>query len=220
MSLLSTIFDYAPHLELIGKFGGAVAVLWGAKKYVVSPLAAKLIQWKKWCLRLAKGLEAIERIELQFKNNGGSSLRDRIDMLDSRLTFMEARDNIMLDDSPTAIFICDQTGTNSYCNRTYCRLLKCGRDDLSGQNWRNFIVEEKLESYEELWKPAFQQNREINTDVLFKTSEGLTRCCHVVISPLNRPEDKLRRFIGRIQINKECSTCAKAGKPCAMRESA
>ncbi len=215
-----TFSEYKPLLDVIIVLAAAIGGAAVIKKTVLNPIFAQLKKFREFSAKVRKGLESVERVAKEVYPNGGSSLRDRIDSIDSRLTFMEARDNVMLDDNPTALFISDVEGQNSYVNRTYCRLLNCGKDDLERQNWKNFIAEEKLEAYEELWKPAFQYNRPISADVLFKTTDGLTKCCHVQITPLNKPEDKLRRFMGRIQINKDCTTCAKAGRPCAMKLSA
>lgn len=204
MSLLSTIFDYAPHLELIGKFGGAVAVLWGAKKYVVSPLAAKVAHWKKWCVRLSKSLDTLDSISKEFRVNGGASLKDDVTQIKERLTYIESLTSAQMEDDPQGVFISDESGSNSFLNRAYCRLLGASKDEVMGFGWRNFISHAVIGKYDELWKEAFLHNREFSTDLFLQKSDGKSTCCHIFVSPLSKVTDKNRRFLGRIKINTLC----------------
>lgn len=197
---------------LVSTAGGAV---WGIKKALVNPILQRCKNCKKWFERLDKGLKSIEKIESQFYNNGGSSLRDAVDDMNSRLTYMENKENALLDDYEQGIFICDQNGVNSFVSRTYAHMLGSTRDELMNHGWKNFICDSSAEEHNELWTSAFKSLREVKTIVCMKKVDSSQICVTLQIIPLNKETDKIKRFMGRVKRN-AClgSKCPNRGKGC------
>ena len=87
-----------------------------------------------------------------LRPNSGSSLRDAVDRIEERLVTMERTNEVMYQDGPIALFRCTPDGRNTDVNRTYCRFLKCTKEELLGYGWRNFIEDRLNQSGDDVWK--------------------------------------------------------------------
>lgn len=186
---------------LAAAVGGSV-LIW---KTVWLPIIKASFKTRAFFQRLCKGLDSIEAIQKEFRPNGGSSLKDAVTQITERLTYIENLVSVQMEDDPAAVFVCNLNAENSFINRTYCRLLGVSKNELEGQGWKSFISPTMGEKYDNLWKDAFLHNREVTTDIFMQKADGTPICCHIIVSPLNRPTDKSRRFLGKIKINDRCS---------------
>ena len=189
-------------LILVAAALGGAGVIW---RYVWVPIGRGILNTRAFFKRLCKGLDSIEAIQKEFKPNSGSSMKDDLSNIKERLTYIENLTSAQMEDDPAAVFVCDSHASNSFCNRTYCRMLGVSRDELMGRSWEAFIPNGAIAKYTALWTSAFETNREISTDLFMNKADGTVLCVHLSLSPLNRQGDKLRRFLGKIRVNRDCS---------------
>lgn len=207
-----TLAELKPIVETITVLAAAVGgalLIW---KTVWLPIIKASLKTKAFFKRLCDGLDKIDVIDTrvkalegQFRVNGGGSIKDDLNLIKERLGSLENLVSAQMEDDPAAVFVSNSSGENSYINRTYCRLLGVSKNELEGQGWKSFLSPTIGERYDALWKDAFLHNREISTDIFMQKADGNSICCHVIVSPLNRPTDKNRRFLGKIRINPKCS---------------
>lgn len=117
--------------------------------------------------------QAITSIQLELAPNHGSSLRDAVNRIESRGVLAERINWAIRQDGPHAIFRCNQNGENIEVNRTYCRWLGVGADELMAHGWRRFLVGgEKVSEYDREWKQAFKEGREITFGIALMNISG------------------------------------------------
>ncbi len=196
-------------LVLVAAAVGGVAAIW---RLVWLPIIKASLRVKAFFKRLCDSLDKINvidsrvmELEKQTRTNGGTSLKDDLNLIKERLISIENLVSVQMEEDEHGVFICDSLGNNSYLNRTYCHLLGVTKEELTGQSWRSFVPHNVAESYEALWKEAFSSNREISTDLPLQRADGKILCSHISAFPLSRSTDKSRRFLGKIKINSKCS---------------
>lgn len=183
--------------------GGATAI-W---RLIWLPLIRTTLKVKGFFKRLCDGLDKIsvidnrvQALELQFKRNGGSSIKDDLESIKERLGYIENLVSVQMEEDAFSVFISNVRGENSYVNRTYCRMLGCTKEEILNLGWRSFIHADKSESYEHLWKEAFESNRQVEVNLPMVKTDGTNIKVHLSIFPLNKAGDKNRRFLGKIRV--------------------
>lgn len=183
--------------------GGAGAI-W---RLVWVPIIKATLKTKVFFKRLCDGLDKINAIdtrvralELQFQTNHGSSIKDDLIRIAERLTYIENLVSVQMEEDAFSVFISNVRGENSYVNRTYCRMLGCTKEEILNLGWRSFVHADKSESYENLWKEAFESNRQIEVNLPMVKTDGTNIKVHLSIFPLNKATDKNRRFMGKLRV--------------------
>ena len=88
---------------------------------------------------------------------------------------------------PNPRFVCDNDGSNRMVNTAYARLLKCGRDELSGYGYRRFMPESLNPGFISGFEQAAKQHRTYEADVLVRRADDTLFWAHVMVVP--HPED-------------------------------
>jgi PAS domain S-box-containing protein len=108
-----------------------------------------------------------------LKPNSGFSMRDAIDRIEAKVSLVDRINWAVRQDGPVGIFRCDQQGRNIEVNRTYCRWLGVGADELMGHGWRRFLAgTSSREGYDQEWSSAFQHGREVEFRIDLRTVDG------------------------------------------------
>lgn len=158
--------------------------------------AAKLIEVHRH-VDIRKLDENVTASLKELRPNGGSSLRDAINRIEDRVVSTDQVTFALRQDSPSGFFICDKHGSNRDVNRTYCRWLGVGANELTGHGWRNFVVKNEQSVSAELdWTAAFNQGREVEFVLSMKTSEGEPLMVDVKAHPIRNRVGEVIEFVG------------------------
>lgn len=150
----------------------ASTVFYGAYKLwrkIRIKIIAKHEEEKKRREQEQEARQVINEIYKQLKPNGGSSLRDAIDSIDSRLYRVERQQlvhnqvqQLIMLDSGLAVFETDTDGECVKTNRTFQNLVGRSQDELLGNGWINCIEDNARRDVFKEWHEAVQQEREIH----------------------------------------------------------
>ena len=154
-------------------------------------------------------VQKVNTIATDLQPNSGSSLRDvinglkcSIEAIDYKLVLMGKVNEAMTQDGP-AYFRCTPQGENTEVNRTYYRMLKCGKQELLGNGWRNFMAPmTSREEYDQEWKPAFQEGREVSFTINFLDTDGATVAADVHAYPIPGSDGQVIEYLGFVRPKK------------------
>ena len=131
-----------------------------------------------------------------LRPNSGSSLRDAVDRIEERLVTMERTNEVMYQDGPIALFRCTPDGRNTDVNRTYCRFLKCTKEELLGYGWRNFIEDRLNQSGDDVWKDPYAEGREVEFELNFRASDGTLVIFDAHAYPIKDKDENVIQYLG------------------------
>lgn len=173
----------------------------------------------KWII---PGLEAIRKsfhqiniIASEFNTNGGSSLRDAINRLETNVSHvrtdalkMEARQWAIIATLRDPIFESDEDGQCVRANPSYLQLVERSIDQVVGNGWENILhVEDRARVWEE-WRAAVSRHRTFESSYRIKTQSGVIYNVNCVAVPYFSPdsEDKPLGYIGRFSSVKKIAS--------------
>lgn len=142
-------------------------VLWNWLKMRFATAAATAVM-EQLAPVLATMQRDVESVRYQVFPNGGGSLADSIRRNEDSMRTI-ARDISLIRDTQAAFadanpelgyFECDATGGNTRVNETYARWLKCGRDELMGWAFLNFVHHDDEAGVREEWELCRRERRE------------------------------------------------------------
>ena len=141
---------------------GVIIFLW---KKVIKPL----------CIMFKTHVQNAEKINFIFeelKPNGGQSIIDAINRIESGLNAANGFQKALLADHEDALFETDSEGNCTWMNRTYSRLVERTPAELTGHGWQNAISQEDRVDFVEEWYSAVSEDREFTRDFRFETPRG------------------------------------------------
>lgn len=100
-----------------------------------------------------------ETVRKEFSPNGGSSIRDILDRLESNQVVMAAQQDIQLFTQKLAIIRMNKEGEVASVSEPLCLLLKRQKEELLGKNWINVICPDDREEIHEGWMSAVGDHR-------------------------------------------------------------
>ena len=123
----------------------------------ITGLAA--IIWKFWLKQKYEYTKKIvENISQEFRPNGGSTLRDAINRIETKLTHNQDMVMTLIKIQERGFFITDENGKLIEANNSLCKILNLTENELNGFNWLNiFNPPDKIEV-----KEAFQSQTNLN----------------------------------------------------------
>jgi len=196
--ITSTIILIAQVITALGVIGGAVWYLW--KK--ISPLINRVL----------KSLDDIDEIKLQFLPNGGSSLKDSVNRLETNI--LEVKDDISILSTDASrsdarqwaivatlrdpIWESDADGLYIRGNSTLLDLVERTNDEISGNGWENIIHRDDKAMVAQEWANAISKRRnfELSFRIFGKSSHALYQV-RAVCMPYYSQQKELLGFIGR-----------------------
>lgn len=171
---------------------------------------------RRWCQPAVNVFSAIGKmpdmhqqlgaIAREVMPNGGSSLRDavarvetKVDRVESRQLILEATARARSNSDPNlAMFECDTEGKNIEVSDTYCRWLNLSREDLLGWGFMSYVHPADRESVREEWQACLEERRVYSKRHKMMTSEGTVMEVDVSARPI--PEvGPVQRWIGVIR---------------------
>lgn len=125
-----------PTLELfsqwVGGIGAAIGFLKVAKAKVYNPSMV-------FVGRVGKTMDVVEQINRELGQNGGKTIRDKVDRIDQMTSMVDARQVALMAALPEPMFWTDMAGDFTLVNRSLEELTGFSRAHMLGTEWVNFI---------------------------------------------------------------------------------
>ena len=178
-------------LDVVGIATGSIAVIAFAHRAVIKPAFQKIN-------KLVDSYEKIDVIYSQMFTNGGSTLRDVVNRIDNRITLVEKKQTVYMNDTKEGIFQTNPKGEFTSVNRTMCRFLGKMESDLLGNEWLNSIAQEDRVNVDENWDYA------INNQIEFNMTFDVVDCDHkrhavrCKATPIRSSDGGLIGYIGMV----------------------
>lgn len=164
--------DYTTHPLVIGIASlAALATTFSAFWVGAKTCHRKYSRTRDWFIKLTVSITAVDELRAQFKNNGGTTIRDIVERTERRLIVMEQRERALMLDHPNGLFTADIRGRTDWANRTYCTFLGVTEAEIIGLNWKNLVLEEDRAAYTAAWSEAVADQREFVHPVRVKNAE-------------------------------------------------
>lgn len=168
-------------------------------------VAAVIALWKsvvfptlRYATTLAKVLANLEDIKHQLKPNGGSSLRDAIDRIETRIIMAEQRAKFICMDGPVAVFEADAEGNFIHTNRTLTRWTGRTPDEFLGAGWVNAVAKSDRARIFTEWRTAVAQRREFDESFCLDPLTGDSVEINCSAFPMLDAKERLTGWIGII----------------------
>ena len=168
------VTDWLSLLEIVGMAGGAAVglrVVWTLLKKLRGKLKGMFgIRDLKADLGLVA--ERLDQIIFEFMPNGGSSMKDQLNRLESDMALANERQRARMLDTPEMIFETDADGHCVWVNRTYSKAVQRNFTELLGFGWVNGIAVGDRERVVSEWYKAVEENREFEIEFQFQDADG------------------------------------------------
>ena len=134
----------------------------------------------------------------------GGSLVDCIEEIKDEQFRTKCIARAFLKDFEYGTFRCTIDGRNLEVNRTYCRYLEVGEEDLLGHGWKTYLVgNSRREEYEDEWQEAFSEGRELEFTIEMRTSKFQYKEFNVRAYPLFNQKHEVKEYFGILVEKKE-----------------
>jgi PAS domain S-box-containing protein len=147
---------------------------------------------------LTSVLANIEEIKHQLTPNGGSSLRDAVDRIETRMILTEQRAKLLCMDSPMAVFEADAAGEFIHVNRTFARWTGRSQSELTGNGWVNTLSPADRVSVYSDWLDAISQEREFTAEFSLRDADGAPIKVHCSAFPMLDRKCTLAGWMGTL----------------------
>lgn len=142
--------------EWITTFGEAtaavmagVAALYGGAKYIY-----------KTAKRVDHMISKLDRIDAALGPNGGSSIRDAVDRIESNQHQHMARLRAIADRDEDGTFECDATGHKLWVNRAYCRITGLTQEQSLDYGWMTAVHPADRQRVQDEWARCVKEKRD------------------------------------------------------------
>jgi len=180
-------------VNLYGVYAAISAALIPALIYVYRKGIKPLYTHVRNCLAIT------DKIDLIFEEmipNGGTSIKDKVDNIDSNINYLGERQRALLADSDLAYCEMDTEGKCTWINRTYTRLVERSPSEILGHGWHNCVAQKERENVLKAWFDSVEEDRELSINFNFETPEGNLRSVKGTSYKMTNPEGETIGFMG------------------------
>lgn len=112
-------------------------------------------------MRVLKAVHNTDLILVELGTNGGASLRDSVDRVESAVTFQDLRARALIQDADHGYVETDALGNLTFANRTYLRWTGRSLGEVEEQGWHNIISEHDRSRVVSEWEKAVEGRRHL-----------------------------------------------------------
>lgn len=181
-------------LSLLGPISAGLVILW---KYFLKKKYDQFTEAHKNLAKVVEYLPKIERIEMELKPNGGSSIRDAINRIERKVVFHDQRQLAMIKSLPFGTWLSDENGKCIDLNRTLCMITGRTESQIKGDNWSNWILE-KDEVLEE-WNRCVTHAMDFDMEYTFIHPNKQQQRVHGIAYQLRDEKGTLIGFLGTLE---------------------
>jgi PAS domain-containing protein len=150
---------------------------------VIALFKGAIIPFCRWCRKVKTAVDLhttilparIDRIYQEVTPNGGSSLKDSVNRIETRQLIQEQRQHAYASQLTTPIFETDATGACTWVNKAYLDFVDANPEDVLGHGWINFIAYEDQHRVADSWASAIRDERAFRLEYMMVPPEGPTR---------------------------------------------
>lgn len=150
--------------------------------------------------------QTVLEIYKQLKPNGGSSLRDSVDNIESRIYRLEEQlslsnqvSQLILLDAGLAVFHTDEQGQFTNVNRTFQVLAGRAEEELKGMGWIQCVKEEEQEQVIEQWMQSIRFEHEFHKVFIIESTTGDEYPVSCKAFPLRQQNGELKGWMGFVR---------------------
>lgn len=139
-------------------------------------------QLRKWCGRVFGTAELkddlacvagkLDYVVSELLPNGGSSIRDSLNRIESRQVLQDQRQRAILSDMSVGVFETDEFGQCIWVNRKYLRMTGRTLAEVSGSGWANILADEDRVRVVAGWTAAINEQREFEMEYRIVSPDG------------------------------------------------
>lgn len=144
-------------ITLLGGLSGAAGTIYGGYRLLVVPFFQILV-------KLRRSFELLEKMHEEFKPNGGSSLRDAINRIETKLLVEQNARRAMSVAMDVGMFETDSEGMFVWVNQKFIDFCGLTTDEAKNYGWINGVYEEDRDRVVEEWFSAVKQKRIFRLD--------------------------------------------------------
>lgn len=104
----------------------------------------------------------LDEIIKELKPNGGSSIKDQLNRLETAVSISQAERLLLLDTVSKGVFAGDVKGYWTWANEALRKAVGGSMADFVGNNWENVVYPEDREIVSKEWERAIDQQRDFN----------------------------------------------------------
>lgn len=150
---------------MIAKIGAAIGSI-----VVIITYFRKFVSFLKDFISIP---ETIKKIEAELKYNGGSTIKDSVNRIETRQMLQEQRLCFVLDSNLSiGVFETDSEGNCTRVSLGYSILAGKTQDECVGFGWVNNIYSEDRDKVFKEWSSSIQQTRPFSLKYRFNSSSG------------------------------------------------
>lgn len=179
--LLGLLKDW---LELLAPFGIVTGLIWKV--------------WLKQKFKEVNDLyQKIQVIAGEFRPNGGSTLRDAINRIETKVSLQQQTTTAIIKSFPIGTWISDEKGRCVDVNKNLCKITGRTETELKGDNWTNWIFE-KDDVIEE-WQRCVTNDSNFDHEYHYVLSDRKKQKVHGVAQRLKNEKGDLVGFLGTLE---------------------
>lgn len=141
---------------------------------VVVPLTIAGIVWlNKTYYKLDTIVKYVEKLMMEFKPNGGASLKDALNRIESKIAEIDLTQKIYIDaDSNIPMFQTDPQGNYRWVNKSFLELVDRPLEEVIGTGWELTVSQQDREAVREEWRQAVSDHRIFEYNYTIQDSFG------------------------------------------------
>jgi len=150
-------------------------------------------------IHLRNCMSMTDKIDLIFEEmipNGGTSIKDKVDKINSKIDYLGERQRALLSDSDLAHCEMDSEGKCTWINRAYTRLVERIPSEILGHGWHNCIAQKEREHVLKAWFDSVEEDRELSINFNFETPNGDLKPVRGISYKMATPEGETIGFVG------------------------
>ena len=168
VSLFLQQFSVGDVLTWIGGTVGAATAFFKRNSWIVAPLKRAAVYVISLCPS-GQNAAKLDAVLKELKPNGGSSLRDSLNRVESNLralaeemAFLKKRSETRDERMDVASFLTNQKGECIQVSKSYLKLCGLSEDEVLGHGWENVVLPSERETVVKEWNAAIEQKRDFH----------------------------------------------------------
>ena len=158
--------------------------------------------WKMWLQkRYEEGRQLYKMLNVmaaEFRPNGGSSLRDAINRIETKVQMQEQTTIAIIKSLPLGTWVSDKNGKCIDLNKSLCRITGRTESEIKGDNWSNWVHPDEKEEVFEEWTRCVQNMLNFDMSYRFVLPDGRIQKVHGIAYQLRDDKSNLIGFLGTL----------------------
>lgn len=187
-----------PIVKLLGAIVAGGGSLWAIWTKALRPMLNILRTRYKNLEAIPNITKDLRLIREQLIPNGGGSLRDVVDRLESNQVLMGHKQNLLLNTSTLAMVQMNVIGQIIEVSEPLCKLLGRAKEELMNSNWLAVVHPEDRESVDDNWRSAVEDHRNFESRFRFSLIDGSDVRVFMNVKPTLDTRGRSQGFLGTI----------------------